>query len=250
MNDRPTAPLRPGAGDASLEPPRRPVDLPRRLVAEALGTAFLLAIVVGSGIMGDRLSGGSTGLALLANSVATGAGLVVLITVLGPLSGAHLNPAVTLVFALRRELPPREALAYTAAQAGGAVLGVWAAHLMFAEAVAQVSATLRDGSGQAFSEGVATFGLLLTILGGLAARPAAVPALVGLYIVAAYWFTASTSFANPAVTLARALTDSFAGIAPASVPAFLLAQVAGALLALAVAGWLLRRQAPRPMPEE
>lgn len=237
MNPRAAATAK---GDASLEPPREAFDLPRRLAAEALGTALLLAIVVGSGIMGDRLSGGSVGLALLANSVATGAGLVALVTVLGPLSGAHLNPAVTLAFALRRELPRGEALAYSGAQVLGAVLGVWAAHLMFAEAVWQVSATARDGAGQAFSEGLATFGLLLAILGSLRFRPAATPAIVGLYITAAYWFTASTSFANPAVTVARAFTGSFAGIAPASVPAFLSAQVLGAVLAVALAGWLFR----------
>lgn len=205
--------------------------LPARLAAELAGTAFLLAVVVGSGIMGDRLAGGNDAIALLANALATGAGLVVLITVLGPVSGAHFNPAVSLVFALRRELPARAALAYVAAQVAGAVLGVWAAHAMFELPILEVSSKVRAGPAQAWSEVVATFGLVATILGCLRARPDFVPAAVGLYITAAYWFTASTSFANPAVTLARSLTDTFAGIAPPSVPAFLAAQVVGALAA-------------------
>ncbi|MEO8114438.1 MAG: MIP/aquaporin family protein [Phenylobacterium sp.] len=212
--------------------------LGRRLAAEALGTALLLAVVVGSGIMGQRLSGGNDAIALLANALATGAGLVVLITVFGPISGAHFNPAVTLVFALRRELSARIALAYIPAQVAGAVSGVWAAHAMFAEPIWQVSTRLRDGPAQAWSEAVATFGLILTILGALRFRPASTPTAVGLYITAAYWFTASTSFANPAVTLARSLTDSFAGIAPSSAPAFLAAQLAGALAAAAFWRWL------------
>lgn len=210
--------------------------MPRRLAAEALGTALLLAIVIGSGIMGERLAGGNAAIALLGNTLATGAGLVVLITVFGPVSGAHFNPVVTLVFALRGEIGRGLAAAYAAAQTFGAVLGVWAAHLMFAEPVIQVSTKLRDGPAQAFAEAVASFGLLLTILGTLRARADAVPMMVGLYITAAYWFTASTSFANPAVTIARSLSDTFAGIAPSSVPAFILAQVIGAL----VAAWLLR----------
>lgn len=210
--------------------------MPRRLAAEALGTALLLAIVIGSGIMGERLAGGNAAIALLGNTLATGAGLVVLITVFGPVSGAHFNPVVTLVFALRGEVGRSAAIAYAAAQTFGAVLGVWAAHLMFAEPVIQVSTKLRDGPAQAFAEAVASFGLLLTILGTLRARADAVPMMVGLYITAAYWFTASTSFANPAVTIARSLSDTFAGIAPSSVPAFILAQVIGAL----VAAWLLR----------
>lgn len=214
----------------------------RRLAAEALGTALLLAVVVGSGIMGERLSDENAAIALLANALATGAGLVVLITVLGPISGAHFNPAVTAVFALRREIGWPEAGAYVAVQVAGAILGVWGAHLMFDEAVIQVSTNLRAGPAQGFSEGVATFGLIATIIGGLRARPDSVPWLVGLYITAAYWFTASTSFANPAVTLARALTDTFAGIAPTSVPGFLGGQVIGALLAALLCGWLFRQE--------
>ncbi|MFO1104972.1 MAG: MIP/aquaporin family protein [Amaricoccus sp.] len=219
-------------------PPR--TDLARRLVGEALGTALLLAIVIGSGIMGERLSGGNTALALLGNTLSTGAGLTVLITILGPVSGAHFNPAVTLVFALRREIDRRTAVAYVVVQLAGAVAGVWLAHLMFGEAVLQVSSTLRDGPGQALSEGVATFGLIAAILGTLRVRPDAVPASVGLYIASAYWFTASTSFANPAVTVARAASDTFAGIAPGSVPSFIIAQLAGAGIAAALCGWLFR----------
>jgi glycerol uptake facilitator-like aquaporin len=217
-------------------------DPARRLLAEGLGTALLLAVVVGSGIMGESLAGGNIAIALLGNTLATGAALVVLITVFGPLSGAHFNPAVTLVFALRRELSPGMALAYVAAQTVGAVLGVWAAHAMFAEPIFQVSVKLRDGPAQAFSEAVATFGLVVTILGVLRARADVVPVAVGLYITAAYWFTASTSFANPAVTIARSLSDTFAGIAPVSTPAFIAAQVAGALIALVLMGWLLKPQ--------
>ena len=213
----------------------------RRLVAEALGTALLLAIVVGSGIMAERLTG-DVALALLANTVATGAGLVALIAIFGPISGAHFNPAVTLVFALKRELSTRIAVAYAATQIVGGVAGVWLAHLMFAEPVIQLSTKLRDGPAQALSEGVATFGLVGVILAGVRFQPQAVPALVGLYITAAYWFTASTSFANPAVTLARSLSDTFAGIAPVSAPAFIAAQIAGALAALVVFSWLLREE--------
>ena len=214
-------------------------DAPRRLVAEALGTALLLAVVVGSGIMGERLAGGTIAIALLGNTLATGAGLVVLIGIFGPISGAHFNPAVTLVMAIRRELAWPLAALYGLAQLAGAVAGVWLAHAMFAEPILQVSTKLRAGPGQALSEFVATFGLLATILGVSRFRPSFTPAAVGLYITAAYWFTASTSFANPAVTLARSLSDTFAGIAPASAPAFIAAQVAGALVALAVFGWLL-----------
>ena len=226
--------------DASLEPPLQPFSLIRRIVAEGLGTAMLLAVVIGSGIMGERLSGGNVAIALLGNTIATGAGLVVLITIFGPISGAHFNPAVTLAFAMRRELGVRLALAYVAAQLTGAVLGVFAAHAMFAEAIFQVSTKLRDGPAQAWSEVVATFGLLATILGTLRFRPDFTPSAVGLYITAAYWFTASTSFANPAVTVARSLSNSFAGIAPASAPAFIAAQLVGAGLAVATFGWLLR----------
>jgi glycerol uptake facilitator-like aquaporin len=231
-----------------LEPPLEPFDAPRRLMAEALGTALLLAIVVGSGIMGERLAGGNDAIALLGNTLATGTGLVVLITVFGPLSGAHFNPAVTLAFVLRRELPWRLGLAYGAVQLAGAVAGVFAAHAMFAEPILQVSTKLRGGPAQAFSEAVATFGLLGTILGTLRFRPDFTPVAVGLYITSAYWFTASTSFANPAVTVARALTDTFAGIAPHSAPAFLVAQVLGAVAAVGVFGWLLApaRRAPAP----
>jgi glycerol uptake facilitator-like aquaporin len=226
---------------ASLEPPREAFDLPRRLLSEALGTALLLAIVIGSGIMGERLAGGNVAIALLGNTLATGAGLVVLITVFGPLSGAHFNPVVTLVFALRREIGWPSSLAYVLVQIIGGALGVWAAHAMFAEPILQVSHKLRDGPAQAFSEGVATFGLVGAILGSLRFRPQATPVIVGLYITSAYWFTASTSFANPAVTLARSLSDTFAGIAPASAPAFIGAQLAGGLIGLFVFGWLLGR---------
>lgn len=224
--------------DASLEPPLQVFDPARRLAAEALGTALLLAIVVGSGIMGQRLSGGNDAIALLGNTLATGAGLVVLIEVFGPVSGAHFNPAVTLVFALRREIGVRLAAAYAAVQMAGAVLGVRAAHAMFAEPILQVSTKLRAGPAQAGSEAVATFGLVLTILGTLRFRPQVTPMAVGLYITAAYWFTASTSFANPAVTLARSLTDTFAGIAPVSVQGFLVGQAMGAITAITVAAWL------------
>lgn len=213
----------------------------RRLAAEALGTGILLAIVVGSGIMAERLTQ-DVAVALLANTVATGAGLVVLIAILGPISGAHFNPAVTLVFALKRDLSTRMAASYASAQTAGGVAGVWLTHLMFAEPLLQVSTRLRDGPAQALSEGVATFGLVGVILAGVRFRPQAVPALVGLYITAAYWFTASTSFANPAVTLARSLSDTFAGIAPVSAPAFIAAQIAGALAALVVFSWLLREE--------
>lgn len=216
-------------------------DPARRLAAEALGTFLLLAVVVGSGVMAERLTQDGA-VALLANTAATGAGLAVLIATLGPISGAHFNPAATLVFALKRALSARMAAAYAAAQISGGVAGVWLAHLMFAEPMFQVSTRLRNGPAQALSEGVATFGLIGVILAGVRFRPRAVPALVGLYIAAAYWFTASTSFANPAVTLARSLSDTFAGIAPSSAPAFIAAQIGGALLALVVFGWLLREE--------
>ncbi len=217
----------------------------RRLAAEALGTALLLAIVIGSGVMGERLAGGNIAIALLGNTLATGAGLVVLITIFGPLSGAHFNPAVTLVFAMRREIGWGLAAGYLAAQLTGAVLGVWAAHMMFAEPVLQVSDKLRDGPAQAFSELIATFGLVATILGSVRFRPEATPLMVGLYITAAYWFTASTSFANPVVTIARTMSNTFAGIAPVSAPAFILAQILGALVALALFNWLLQDTPPR-----
>ena len=203
-----------------------------------------MTAVVGSGIMAERLSGGNVAIALLGNTLATGAGLVVLITIFGPLSGAQFNPAVTLVFALRREIAAGVAAGYVVVQVVGAVVGVWAAHLMFAEPVIQVSLKLRDGPAQAFSEGIATFGLILAILGSIRFRPDATPMIVGLYITAAYWFTASTSFANPAVTLARSLSNSFAGIAPASAPAYIGAQLVGAVLAALLSGWLLRSERP------
>jgi glycerol uptake facilitator-like aquaporin len=230
------------SGSAALEPPIHPFSLSRRLAAEALGSALLLAIVIGSGIMGERLAGGNTAVALLGNTIATGSGLVVLIAIFGPISGAHFNPAVTLVFALRREIGWLTSGAYVVCQVSGAIAGAWLAHAMFAEPILQVSLKLRDGPAQALSEGVATFGLLATILGTLRFRPAMTPAAVGLYITAAYWFTASTSFANPAVTVARSLSNTFAGIAPSSAPLFIVAQLAGALAALGVFGWLLREK--------
>ena len=212
--------------------------LAQRLVSEALGTAFLLAAVVGSGVMAQKLAGGNVALALLCNTLPTGAMLVVLILVFGPLSGAHFNPAVSLAFAVRGELPWRIAAVYIAAQIGGGIIGVWAAHLMFELPLWQVSTTARAGPGQWLAEAIATFGLLLTIFGCLARTPAAVPYAVGLYVTAAYWFTASTSFAHPAVTIARSLSDTFAGIAPAGVPAFIAAQLAGMLLAVLLGRWL------------
>lgn len=214
--------------------------LPQRLLAEALGTAFLLAAVVGSGIMAQRLSGGNGALALLCNTLPTGAILTVLILTLGPLSGAHFNPAVSTAFALRRELSWPEAAAYISAQIIGGVIGVWTAHLMFELPVWQVSVQVRTGPGQWLAEFVATFGLLLTILGCVARTPAAVAYAVGLYITAAYWFTASTSFANPAVTIARSISDTFAGIAPTGVAAFIAAQFVGMLAAVILSRWLWR----------
>ena len=212
----------------------------RPVAAEALGSAFLLATIVGSGIMAARLAGGNDAVALLCNTLPTGAMLVVLILVFGPASGAHFNPLVTLAFAIRGEVSGRVLAGYIAAQIFGAIAGVLAAHLMFDLPVWEVATKVRSSPGQWFAEGIATFGLVLTILGCLQRRPEAVPYAVGLYIVAAYWFTASTSFANPAVTLGRSLSDTFAGIAPGSVPAFLAAQIAGMLLALPVARALFR----------
>ncbi|MES2253639.1 MAG: MIP/aquaporin family protein [Pseudomonadota bacterium] len=213
--------------------------LGRRALAELLGTLLLLATVVGSGIMAERLAGGNQAIALLGNTIPTGAMLVVLILIFGPVSGAHFNPAVTLVFAGRGEARRTEVLAYIPAQIIGAVLGVWLAHLMFAEPLLQISEKARGGLGQGVSEFVATFGLIATILGVKRSRPDTVPVAVGLYITAAYWFTASTSFANPAVTLARSLTNSFSGIAPGSVPLFLIAQFAGAAVGAWMMGWLI-----------
>ncbi|CAN7268267.1 aquaporin [Rhizobium sp. LjRoot254] len=213
-------------------------DRSRRLVAEGLGTAMLVATVVGSGIMADRLSD-DTAVSLLGNTIPTGAMLVVLITLLGPISGAHFNPVVSLVFALRRQLTVADAGAYIAMQVLGGVAGTLIAHAMFDLPLFQVATTVRTGLGQWLAEAIATFGLLLTILLGLKMRGEAIPWLVGLYITAAYWFTASTSFANPAVAIARALSDTFAGIRPIDVPGFIVAESAGALLAMVLAGWLL-----------
>jgi glycerol uptake facilitator-like aquaporin len=212
--------------------------LARRICAEWLGTAFLLAAVVGSGIMAQKLASGNVALALLCNTIPTGAILVVLILVFGPISGAHFNPAVTLAFAYRGKLPGSAGTIYIAAQIAGGIAGVWAAHFMFELPVLQISLTQRTGAGQWFAEAVATFGLLLTIFGCAARTPAAIPYAVGLYITSAYWFTASTSFANPAVTIARALSDTFAGIAPGGVAAFIAAQLLGAMAAVALSGWL------------
>ena len=213
--------------------------LARRLTAEAIGTALLLAAVVGSGIMGDRLSGGNVGLALLANTLATGAALVALILAFGPISGAHFNPVVSLADAWRGGLPWREAPAYLAAQVVGALAGVATAHGMFAVPLFSASRHARAGGAQLLSEFVATFGLLAVIWGCTRRPPAAVALAVGGYITAAYWFTASTSFANPAVTLARAATDTFTGIRPADAPGFIAAQLAGAAAATVLFRWLL-----------
>jgi glycerol uptake facilitator-like aquaporin len=220
-------------------------DLPRRAAAEFLGSAFLLAAVVGSGIMAAKLAGGNGALALLCNTIPTGAILAVLILIFGPVSGAHFNPAVTLAFAFRHEMLPTVAAIYLAVQIAGAIVGAWIAHLMFELPLIQISATARAGSGQWIAEAVATFGLLLTIFGCLAGARAAIPYAVGLYITAAYWFTASTSFANPAVTIARSLSDTFAGISPSGVPAFIAAQFAGALAATLVAAWLWKTATDR-----
>jgi glycerol uptake facilitator-like aquaporin len=217
----------------------QPIAVPQRLTAEFIGTAALLAVVVGSGIMGESLAGGNTAIALLANALATGAILVVLITALGPLSGAHFNPAVTLAFLLRGEIAPRDAAAYVVVQILGAIAGVLAAHLMFDLPLLQIAETARNGFPQGFSEVIATFGLVGTILATLHYRPEAVAVMVGLYISAGYWFTASTSFANPAVTLARSLTDTFSGIAPADAPGFIVAQLLGAVAATLVVAWLV-----------
>jgi glycerol uptake facilitator-like aquaporin len=221
------------------------VSFGRRIFSEWLGTAFLLAAVVGSGIMAERLAGGNVALALLCNTIPTGAILVVLILVFGPLSGAHFNPVVSLAFALRGELPWTIATSYVAAQLGGAIAGVWLAHLMFELPVWQLSTTARLGWGQWTAEAIAAFGLLLTILGCAARTPAATPYAVGLYITSAYWFTASTSFANPAVTIARSLSNSFAGIAPGGVPAFIAAQLIGGGIAVLLGGWLYPEQFDR-----
>jgi len=223
------------------------IDLPRRLVAEALGTALLVATVVGSGIMAETLTT-DIALALLANTIATGAILVVLISCLGPISGAHFNPAVSLVFALRRELPARDATLYALVQVVGGIAGAVVAHAMFELPPLQSSAHVRTGGAQWFSEAVATFGLVAIILAGIRFERKAVPMLVGLYITAAYWFSASTSFANPAVAIARSFTDTFSGIRAIDLPGFILAQIAGALVALALMSWLLRVSAGSQFP--
>lgn len=215
------------------------MDLTRRTASEAFGTALLLAAVVGSGIMGERLAGGNVAIALLANTIATGATLVALILTFGPISGAHFNPAVTLADATQGGMPWRDVPAYLGAQIVGAVAGVWTAHLMFSEPLLQVSEHVRAGGAQLFSEFIATFGLLAVIWGVSRRRSDAVPMAVGLYITGAYWFTASTSFANPAVTAARALTNTFAGIRPADAPGFIAAQLAGAFAATLLFRWLV-----------
>lgn len=213
--------------------------LERRLMAEWLGTFSLLATVIGSGIMAERLSDGNVAIALLGNTIPTGAILVVLITIFGPISGAHFNPAVTLSFAMRREIEKRDAGLYVIAQVFGGIVGVLAAHVMFEHPLIDPSTTIRSGIGQWVGEFVATFGLVGTILACIKARPTALPMVVGLYITAAYWFTSSTSFANPAVTIARGFSDTFAGIAPTDVAAFIAVQLVAAVLATWFFGWLL-----------
>ena len=218
--------------------------LKRAIWGETVGSFMLFATVIGSGVMAEKLSGGNVAVALLGNTLATGAMLFVLITMLGPVSGAHFNPAVTLVMRLRKEINTPTALAYLVAQIAGGVAGVWAAHMMFELPLWQVSHHIRSGPGQWLGEGIATFGLLLTILGTVQNRPAWVPASFAHYITAAYWFTSSTSFANPAITIARSLSDTFAGIAPSSAPGFILAQTMGALAAYAAAQTLFSTKVP------
>jgi glycerol uptake facilitator-like aquaporin len=219
--------------------------LGQRLAAEGVGSFFLFATVIGSGIMAENLADGNDAVALLGNTAATGAMLFVLITMLGPISGAHMNPAVTLIAASRRELAWRDAAAYVPVQLALGILGAWAAHLMFDLPTLQLSVKARTGLGQWMGEAIATFGLILTILGTIRHRPSWVPASVALYIVAAYWFTSSTSFANPAITVARSLSDSFAGIAPGHVPAFIGAQLLGAAAGALVARFLFGQPIPR-----
>ena len=219
-----------------------PPDLFRRLAAEFVGTAGLLATVVGSGIMAERLAGGNVAVALLGNTIPTGAILVVLILVFAPVSGAHFNPAVSLAFFARRELSSADTLLYVTVQVAGGLVGVAAAHLMFEEQLVQVSLNPREGPAKWFSESIATFGLVATILGTLKWRPEAVAYAVGLFISAGYWFTASTSFANPAVTLARSFTDTFTGIRPVDAPGFIIAECVGALVAVTFMSWLLKPQ--------
>ena len=214
-------------------------DLPRRLAAEALGTALLVATVVGSGIMAESLTR-DVALALLANTLPTGAIMVVLISILGPISGAHFNPAVTLVLTLKRELTPREGVSYVLAQIAGGIIGTMVAHAMFALPLLDASLKMRTGGAQWLAEGVAAFGLVATILAGAKFNRPAVPWLVGLYITAAYWFTSSTSFANPAVAIARSMTNTFSGIRPVDLPGFIVAELCGAVAALLLMNWLLR----------
>jgi glycerol uptake facilitator-like aquaporin len=222
-------------------------DLPRRLAAEALGTGLLVATVVGSGIMAESLTK-DMAVALLGNTFPTGAILVVLITILGPISGAHFNPAVTLVFALKRDLAARDALLYVAAQVAGGIAGTMIAHAMFAMPLWEASLKMRTGGAQWLAEGVAAFGLVATILAGIRFERASVPWLVGLYITAAYWFTSSTSFANPAVAIARSMTNSFSGIRPADLPGFIAAEFCGAVAALMLVSWLLGAQGEAVTP--
>ncbi len=214
-------------------------DTPRKLAAEFLGTAFLLATVIGSGIMAETLSPSNTGVALLANMAATGAILMVLILIFGPISGAHFNPAVTLAFLIRKEIKPGLAITYFVVQVLAAIAGAIVAHIMFGSPLLEASTHVRTGPAQWIAEIVATFGLLATIFGCVRFRVSAVPYAVGLYISAAYWFTSSTSFANPAVTIARSFTDTFSGIRPDDMPAFIAAQLIGAVLATVIFGWLL-----------
>jgi len=219
--------------------------LARRLAAEGIGSFFLFAAVIGSGVMAEALAGGNVAVALIGNTLATGAMLFVLITMLGPISGAHFNPAVSLVFASRGELPWRDAATFIAVQFLGGVLGAWAAHLMFDLPILQYSLKARSGIGQWTGEAVATFGLILTIIGTVRHRPTWVPASVALYITSAYWFTSSTSFANPAITIVRSMSDSFAGIAPRDVPMFVVGQLLGAAVAVLVSRVLFDERAPR-----
>ena len=218
--------------------------LARRLAAEAVGSFFLFCVVIGSGIMGETLSDGNIAIALLGNTLATGAILFVIILIFAPLSGAHFNPAVTLVFLVRRELSARDATLYVIAQLVGGIIGVWAAHLMFDLDILQFSTKTRTGTGQWAGEAIATFGLLMTILGAVRYRPTWVAPAVGLYISCGYWFTSSTSFANPAITIARGFSDTFAGIAPSDIAPFLIAQIAGALVAAGLGGWLFAHPDP------
>jgi glycerol uptake facilitator-like aquaporin len=226
------------------------VCLAKRLFSEGLGTAFLLATVVGSGIMGERLAGGNVAIALLANSLATGAALIALILTFGPISGAHFNAVVTLAMAVRRELPWRDVVPYIAVQVAGALLGVWATHYIFELPVFMTSHHARTGGPQWVSEGIATLGLLSVIFGCAKARPSAVPYAVGGYITAAYWFTSSTSFANPVVTIARAFSDTFAGIRPQDVAGFIVAQLVGGALATVLFAWLVSSDAKAKFPQE